>query len=84
MKKILMALTVLSTSILSSCSVTTTSYDPGPTYSTYTVGYDYYRPNPGYYWGPRWTGMRYYDSDFYVGDRVFYGPRYHRNVWRAW
>lgn len=84
MKKILIAFSLLSTSIImSSCSVATTSYDPGPTYTSYTVGYDY-NAYPGYYYGPRWTGSRYYDSAFYVGDNVLYGPRYNRNVWRAW
>ncbi len=85
MKKLLMAFSLLSTSIImSSCSVVTTSYDTGPAYTTYTVGYDNYNAYPAYYNGPRWAGYRYYDSDFYVGDNVLYGPRYNRSVWRAW
>lgn len=83
MNKLLLTSVLLSGVLLSGCSVNTTTYPSGATYSSYTVGYDY-SSYPAYNYGPRHTGYRYYDSDFYVGDNVYYGPRYHRNIWRPW
>lgn len=80
MKTITLAFSILiASTVLSSCSVTSTTYEPGYTYTTYNVGYSY--PTYGYYPGYR---RYYYDSDFYVRDRVFYGPGFRRGYYRAW
>ena len=85
MKKTVLALILITlASALGSCAVETVSYEPGYTYSTYTVGYDnapaYDNWGDGYYPAYR----HYYDSDFYVRDNVMVGPGFRRGEWRSY